>query len=191
MILTTTHSVEGYAIVHYYYPIAANVVVGTNIISDVVASFSDTFGGRSKTYQEYMDRMYALANEELTQQATALGANCVVGISFTPGQLSGKGVQMMTLMVTGTPVVVRTPDELASEEREREVRASAEEAAAAERRERVHSLDTLLQDAEIMSEARGWRRMYGRRSMVEFLNSKARELGIDGVELQLDDVAEM
>lgn len=191
MILTTTHSVEGYAIVHYYYPIAANVVVGTNIISDVVASFSDTFGGRSKTYQEYMDRMYALANEELTQQATALGANCVVGISFTPGQLSGKGVQMMTLMVTGTPVVVRTPDELASEEREREVRASAEEAAAAERRERVHSLDTLLQDAEIMSEARGWRRMYGRRSMVEFLNRKARELGIDGVELQLDDVAEM
>lgn len=191
MILTTTHSVEGYAIVHYYYPIAANVVVGTNIISDVVASFSDTFGGRSKTYQEYMDRMYALANEELTQQATALGANCVVGISFTPGQLSGKGVQMMTLMVTGTPVVVRTPDELASEEREREIRASAEEAAAAERRERVHSLDTLLQDAEIMSEARVWRRMYGRRSMVEFLNRKARELGIDGVELQLDDVAEM
>ena len=191
MILTTTHSVEGYRILHYFHPIAANVVLGTNIISDLVASFSDTFGGRSRTYQEYMDRMYGLAREELSEQATTLGANCVLGISFTPGELSGKGVQMMTLMVTGTPVLIRTPQELESEEEQRQAREIAEETAAAERRERVYSLEALLHDAEIMSEARGWRRMYGPRSMVEFLNRKARELGIDGVELQLDDVTEL
>lgn len=90
------------------------MVLGTNIISDLVASFSDTFGGRSKTYQEYMDRMYGLAREELSKQATTLGANCVLGISLRPGELSGKGVQMMTLMVTDTPVLIRTPQELES-----------------------------------------------------------------------------
>ena len=56
--MTTTHAVDGFQVVRYFNPVVANVVFGTSIIVDFIASLSDTFGGRSKTYQEYMDRMY-------------------------------------------------------------------------------------------------------------------------------------
>jgi Uncharacterized conserved protein len=47
MIVTTTNSIEGREISRYNDPIAANVVIGTNIFNDIGASYVDFFGGRS------------------------------------------------------------------------------------------------------------------------------------------------
>ncbi|WP_411971336.1 heavy metal-binding domain-containing protein [Sphingobacterium sp. Lzh-3] len=47
MIVTTTNSIEGREISRYDDPIAANVVIGTNIFNDIGASYADFFGGRS------------------------------------------------------------------------------------------------------------------------------------------------
>ncbi|QQT61207.1 heavy metal-binding domain-containing protein [Sphingobacterium multivorum] len=46
MIVTTTNSIEGREISRYNDPIAANVVIGTNIFSDIGASYVDCFGDR-------------------------------------------------------------------------------------------------------------------------------------------------
>ncbi|MDR2276148.1 MAG: heavy metal-binding domain-containing protein [Sphingobacterium sp.] len=46
MIVTTTNSIEGREISRYNDPIAANVVIGTNVFSDIGASYVDFFGGR-------------------------------------------------------------------------------------------------------------------------------------------------
>ncbi|MEZ0454430.1 heavy metal-binding domain-containing protein [Sphingobacterium thalpophilum] len=47
MIVTTTNSIEGREISRYNDPIAANVVIGTTVFSDIGASYVDFFGGRS------------------------------------------------------------------------------------------------------------------------------------------------
>ncbi|MGJ1194164.1 heavy metal-binding domain-containing protein [Sphingobacterium siyangense] len=49
MIVTTTNS---------NFPIAANVVIGTNIFSDIGASYVDFFGGRSNSYKKEL-RFYS------------------------------------------------------------------------------------------------------------------------------------
>ncbi len=45
MIVTTTNSIEGREISRYNDPIAANVVIGTTVFSDIGASYVDFFGG--------------------------------------------------------------------------------------------------------------------------------------------------
>ncbi|WP_409049502.1 heavy metal-binding domain-containing protein [Sphingobacterium sp. BIGb0116] len=39
-------------------PIAANVVIGTTVFSDIGASYVDFFGGRSTSYEKKMQEMY-------------------------------------------------------------------------------------------------------------------------------------
>ncbi|MGE8425977.1 heavy metal-binding domain-containing protein [Sphingobacterium sp. B29] len=46
MIVTTTNSIEGREISRYNDPIAANVVIGTTVFSDIGASYVDFFGAR-------------------------------------------------------------------------------------------------------------------------------------------------
>ncbi|WP_312190918.1 heavy metal-binding domain-containing protein [Sphingobacterium sp.] len=56
MIVTTTNS---------NLSIAANVVIGTNVFSDIGASYVDFFGGRSTSYEKKMQEMYKLDSEAL------------------------------------------------------------------------------------------------------------------------------
>ncbi|WP_343566117.1 heavy metal-binding domain-containing protein [Sphingobacterium sp.] len=44
MIVTTTNSIEGRQILRNNNPIAANVVIGTTVFSDIGASYIDLFG---------------------------------------------------------------------------------------------------------------------------------------------------
>ncbi|MGJ1416068.1 heavy metal-binding domain-containing protein [Sphingobacterium multivorum] len=46
MIVTTTNSIEGREISRYNDPIAANVVIGTTVFSDIGASYVDFFRRR-------------------------------------------------------------------------------------------------------------------------------------------------
>ncbi|WP_293938111.1 heavy metal-binding domain-containing protein [Sphingobacterium sp. UBA5996] len=49
MIVTTTNSIEGREISRYNDPIAANVVIGTTVFSDIGASYVDFFNGHSSS----------------------------------------------------------------------------------------------------------------------------------------------
>lgn len=69
MIITTTNSIEGREISRYNDPIAAHVVIGTNIFSDIGAGYVDFFGGRSAGYEKEMQEMYKQVTETLKQRA--------------------------------------------------------------------------------------------------------------------------
>ncbi|WP_333862801.1 YbjQ family protein [Sphingobacterium sp.] len=71
MIVTTTNSIEGREISRYNDPIAANLVIGTNIFSDIGASYLDFFGGRSTSYEKKLQEMYKRVTETLKQRADA------------------------------------------------------------------------------------------------------------------------
>lgn len=194
VIVTTTNTVEGYRIVRYLSPIASNIVAGTGLFSDFVASFSDVFGGRSETYQRQLSDMYSQAVKDLQQRAASLGANCVVGAKFDFGEIAGKGMQMFMLSAVGTPVLIKTDQEIAADaEADAQARRDQEQKEA-ERRERfagATSLAELLADPAIAKEARDVRRIYGRGTCLSFLRRKAAELGLDDIDLTEDDLPEV
>ena len=113
MIITTTNSIENAKIEKYLGVVTTNLVIGTNFFSDFKASFTDFFGGMSGTYRKQMDTLYQKAYNALSQKASSLGANCVLGFKIDFDELSGKGTQMFMISVSGTAVKINfdsTPD---------------------------------------------------------------------------------
>lgn len=104
MIITTTNSIEGRSIKKYLGLVNASLVIGTNIFSDFVASFSDFFGGMSGTYQSQLDELYDKASKLLTEKANILTANAVIGVHIDFDEISGKGKSMFMVSINGTAV---------------------------------------------------------------------------------------
>jgi uncharacterized protein YbjQ (UPF0145 family) len=191
VIITTTHSVDGYRILHYYQPVICNLVVGAGFFSDLEAGLTDFFGGKSTMYQDRLREMHSEALRELEAKATAVGANCLVAVRFDLDQLSGKGMQMLMLNAVATPVTIKTDAQIADEaaqiERAREDHERAE-AARAERFAGLSPIQALLADEEIARQARKTRQVYGRAVCASFLKRKATELGLGDVEVSEDDI---
>lgn len=94
MIITTTPSVDGKKIVEYK-GIVAGETIGVNFLKDIMASFSNFFGGRSSTYENELINARQVAIEELKQRASMLGANAVVGVDIDYEVLGQNGSMLM------------------------------------------------------------------------------------------------
>jgi uncharacterized protein YbjQ (UPF0145 family) len=105
ILITTTDSLQGWEIDEYLKPVFASVVIGTNILSDISASFSDFFGGRSGSYEKKLQFVKDNAIQILTSKATELGANCLLGLKVDMDEISGKGTQMFMITAYATAVV--------------------------------------------------------------------------------------
>ncbi|MCH4242258.1 MAG: YbjQ family protein [Prevotella sp.] len=105
-IITTTGNIESCPIKDYLGVVNSNIVIGTNLFSDIAASFTDIFGGNSGTYQNKMDLMYKSAKDSLTKKAKALGANAIVGFRIDFDEISGKGKGMLMISATGTACLI-------------------------------------------------------------------------------------
>jgi uncharacterized protein YbjQ (UPF0145 family) len=103
--VTTTNSIEGWEIDHYFQPVTSHLVVGTNVFSDFLASFTDFFGGNSKTYQKRISDLYTEAVEQLRASADRVGANYIIGLSIDMDEISGKGKSMFMITSFVTPVL--------------------------------------------------------------------------------------
>ena len=84
MLLTTTNTVEGKRVVHYY-----------GVVSGV--------GGRSSSYEQVLREAKATALKELQDEAAALGANAVIGIDLDYETVGGNG-SMLMVTASGTAV---------------------------------------------------------------------------------------
>ena len=84
--------------------VTAEVVYGMHIFKDIASSFRDVFGGRSQVLQSGLRDARKTALTELRQEAYALGADAVVGVSLAYSQISGEGRNMLVLVVSGTAV---------------------------------------------------------------------------------------
>ena len=112
IIITTTNTIEGATVEKYLGVITSNLVVGTNFISDFVASFSDFFGGMSGTYREKMDLLYNEATTIIINKAKRIGANAIIGFRIDFDEISGKGKSMFMIAVSGTAVKINMTDKL-------------------------------------------------------------------------------
>lgn len=187
MIVSTTHSIDGFVAVKYMSPVSVSLVLGTAILLDDLAAASDFLGGKSRTYQRQLEALFKEATEELGARASAMGANAAIGARFDLSEISGRGKQMFMLNAVATPVILKTPADRAADE----VRASEDARRLLDRQtefsQRLASYG-LLEDTETAEKAEHFREVYGDRVYVNYLNQIARERGIAVPEFRVDDV---
>lgn len=104
VLVTTTSSLEGWQIHEYLSPVSSHIVAGTNIFSDLFASISDIFGGRSASYQKQLQKINNAAIQELQKQTINLGGNCVLAARIDHDEISGGGKSMFMVTASGTAV---------------------------------------------------------------------------------------
>ncbi len=104
MIVTTTNSIEGYSIRKYLGVVNANVVIGTNLFSDIAASLTDVFGGRSDSYKSKLTTIYDEVMKELIGKAESYHADAIVGLHVDFDEVSGGGKSMFMVSASGTAV---------------------------------------------------------------------------------------
>jgi uncharacterized protein YbjQ (UPF0145 family) len=103
MIQTTTPGVDGRSITEYLGVVTGEAILGANIFKDLFAGVRDIVGGRSGAYEEELRRAREIAMQELAAEATARGADAVVGIDLDY-ETVGNGSM---LMVTASGTAVR------------------------------------------------------------------------------------
>lgn len=101
-IVSTTENIENGIIKQYIDVICSNIVVGTNIFSDITASFSDFFGGKSNSYKKKLEYIYNEASKDIISKAIKIGANAIVGFKVDFDEISGKDKSMFMVSVSGT-----------------------------------------------------------------------------------------
>jgi uncharacterized protein YbjQ (UPF0145 family) len=106
VLVVTASSLQNINIQKYVKPVSAHVVAGTNVFSDLAASFTDFWGGRSESYQKQLISLYDEAIERIKISAFELGANCVVGLSIDMDEISGKNKAMFMVTAVGTAVII-------------------------------------------------------------------------------------
>jgi uncharacterized protein YbjQ (UPF0145 family) len=105
MIVSTTPSLEGKRIVKYLGLVSGEAILGANLFKDLFAGIRDIVGGRSGAYEEELRRAKQIALEEMQEEATALGANAVLGVDLDYETIGiGSGGNMLMVSASGTAV---------------------------------------------------------------------------------------
>ena len=105
MIHSTTPSIQGKDITKYHGVVTGEAILGANIFKDIFASIRDIVGGRSAAYEQELHKARAIAFEEMSRQASDLGANAILGIDIDYETVGAQGGMLM-VSVSGTAVTI-------------------------------------------------------------------------------------
>ena len=106
MLVSTTPNIEGNKIVRYLGLVSGEAILGANIFKDFFAGIRDIVGGRSGAYEAELREAKAIAVQEMTEEASALGANAVVAVDLDYETIAiERGGNMLMVSASGTAVV--------------------------------------------------------------------------------------
>ncbi|CCY80521.1 uPF0145 protein HMPREF0673_00539 [Prevotella sp. CAG:1185] len=105
MILSTTPTIEGRPVKEYLGVVTGEVIVGANVFKDFLAGIRDFFGGRSSSYEGVLRKAKDNALAEMSERASALGANAIVGIDLDY-ETVGESGSMLMVSCSGTAVII-------------------------------------------------------------------------------------
>ena len=105
MLVTTTNTIEGRSISAYKGLVAGEAILGANLFRDLFASIRDIVGGRSGAHEKVLNDARETAIAEMTDKATALGANAVIGVDIDY-ETVGQNGSMLMVTAAGTAVFV-------------------------------------------------------------------------------------
>ena len=98
IIITTTDSIEGAAIVRYIDVLRCSMVVNTDI------ALSDLLAGTSQKYRSQLNSIYDKTMLELRLKGAAVGADAIVGLHTDFEEIFGKGKTKFVVSMVGTAV---------------------------------------------------------------------------------------
>ena len=105
MLVTTTNTIDGRRISAYKGLVAGEAILGANLFRDLFASIRDIVGGRAGAYEKVLNDARETAIAEMTDKASALGANAVIGVDIDY-ETVGQNGSMLMVTAAGTAVVV-------------------------------------------------------------------------------------
>ena len=103
MILTTTQNIEGRTITEYRGIVFGEVITGVNFLKDFGAGIRNIIGGRSNSYENELIAARQQALQELSDRASKLSADAVVGIDVDY-EVLGTNNGMLMVSASGTAV---------------------------------------------------------------------------------------
>lgn len=103
MILSTTNNIEGRTITEYKGIVFGEVITGVNFMKDFGAGIRNIIGGRSNSYENELVGARQQALQELTERASKLGADAVIGIDIDY-EVLGTNNGMLMVSASGTAV---------------------------------------------------------------------------------------
>jgi len=106
MILSTTPTIEGKAIVEYKGIVTGESIIGANIFKDFMAAMRDVFGGRSASYEKVLREAKETALAEMQERAQLVGADAIVGIDLDYETI-GEAGSMLMVTCSGTAVKLK------------------------------------------------------------------------------------
>jgi len=104
MIITTSNRIEGRQIREYKGIVFGEVITGINVFKDLGASIRNLVGGRSRGYEEEIQKAREDALAEMKQRAEELGANAIISVSMEY-ETFGADNGMVMVGCNGTAVV--------------------------------------------------------------------------------------
>ena len=110
-VVTTTPSIDGVNITEYLGIVSSQVILGVNIMRDLLAGLSDTFGGRSGAYEKALEDARGNAIEEMKKRALHLNADAVVGVRLD-SEVLGQNNGMLMVIASGTAVKLQADAEI-------------------------------------------------------------------------------
>jgi len=104
MIITTTPRIEGKEVIEYLGVVTGEAILGANIFKDFFAGIRDIVGGRSAAYEKELAKAREIAFEEITQNATNLGGDAIIGVDIDYETVAQS---MLMVTVSGTCVKLK------------------------------------------------------------------------------------
>tara|TARA_Y100000385_G_scaffold221110_1_gene230731 strand:- start:322 stop:675 length:354 start_codon:yes stop_codon:yes gene_type:complete len=102
VLISTTPTVEGRNIMHYQGLVTGEAIIGDNIFRNTLASMRDIIGGRSRAYEQALEKARQVDTEEMLVRASGMKANAVIGVDIDY-EVFGEGGMMM-VSLSGTVV---------------------------------------------------------------------------------------
>lgn len=104
VMVTTSSEFNNSEIKAYLGIVTIHLVAGTNIFSEIFASASDIFGGRSKSSEKQLDSIKEDAIKALKQQTLKRNGNGIIGVHIDVDEISGNNKSMFMITAYGTAV---------------------------------------------------------------------------------------
>ena len=107
MIVTTTSTIPNEEIKSIISVVHNRVVLGTNLFSDISASFSDFFGGNNSAYEKRLAEITDDVIEGLTKKALKLRADALIDLKIDVDEINGKNKSMFMVTAIATAVLFK------------------------------------------------------------------------------------
>ena len=103
MLIITTSAPPDREVLGLHGLVSGSVVQSKNLFRDIGAGFKSMIGGELKSYTKLMDTARADAITKMIAEATHFGANAILGVRMTAGQITPGAAE---IYVYGTAATV-------------------------------------------------------------------------------------